>query len=393
MEINFVRSLIQDNAETEWIEYKENWYDPEQLGEYISALSNGAAIKGQPFGYFVWGVQDKTRNFVGTSFDWKIDYKKEPLENYLARGLNPSLNFKFERVLIEGKTIVVLSIPKAEKYPTSFAGQRYIRIDSSKTNLRDYPHRESALWQLLTEGRPSLANTIADNQELTFEGLWMFYASKGVSLNKDTFKKNLNFLNKAGRYNKMAELLSDQNHIPFRVSVFAGKSKTDPMYSVKEYGNKCLLISLSEILSYFDAINIPQADERNRKVERKEVPLFDSDALREAVVNAVLHNLWTDENAPMVTVFSDRIEILSHGGIPFGQTKLGFLSGESVPVNKELSEIFLQLHISEKTGRGVPRIVKAFGENAFEFNENSINVTIKFRKIQSSEFAFPSSNE
>jgi Predicted transcriptional regulator containing an HTH domain and an uncharacterized domain shared with the mammalian protein Schlafen len=386
MDIDFIKTMISDNSEAEWVEYKENWYEPEQLGEYISALSNGAAMKGQPFGYFVWGVQDKSRELVGTEFDWKVDYKKEPLENYLARNLNPSLNFKFERIAVNGKPIVVLSIPKAEKYPTSFAGQRYIRIDSSKANLRDYPHRESELWQILTEGVPSLANLVSDNQELSFEGLWMFYASKGVSLSKATFKKNLNLLVKSGKYNKLAELLSDQNHMPFRVSVFAGKTKADPMFSVKEYGNKCVLISLSELLNYFDAINIPQADERDRKVERKEVPLFDSDALREAVINAVLHNLWIEGNAPMITVFSDRIEILSHGGIPFGQTKLGFLSGESVPVNKELSEIFLQLHLSEKTGRGVPRIVKAFGESAFDFGENSINVTIPFTRINAVDY-------
>ena len=59
----------------------------------------------------------------------------------------------------------------------------------------------------------------------------------------------------------------------------------------------------------------------------------------------------------------------------------GFFAGESVPVNRKLSEIFLQLHISEKTGRGVPLITERYGREAYEFRENSIVVTIPFRWI------------
>ena len=83
----------------------------------------------------------------------------------------------------------------------------------------------------------------------------------------------------------------------------------------------------------------------------------------------------------MVSVFSDRIEILSRGTIPPAQTMEGFYLGESVPVNEKLSEIFLQLHISEKSGRGVPKISEVYGKNAFSFRENSIVVTIPFEKV------------
>lgn len=116
-------------------------------------------------------------------------------------------------------------------------------------------------------------------------------------------------------------------------------------------------------------------------VERKEVPLFDSSAFREAVINAVLHNRWVDRLEPMITVFSDRIEILSRGRINPPQTLNGFFDGESVPVNEKLSEIFLQLHISEKSGRGVPAITEAYGKEAFDFRENSIVVKIPFTRV------------
>lgn len=86
-------------------------------------------------------------------------------------------------------------------------------------------------------------------------------------------------------------------------------------------------------------------------------------------------------NEPMITVFSDRIEILSRGSLAPEQTMEGFFAGESVPVNKKLSEILLQLHISEKTGRGVPKITQRYGKEAYEFRENSIVVTIPFNWI------------
>ena len=184
-----------------------------------------------------------------------------------------------------------------------------------------------------------------------------------------------------GKYNLLAKLLSDNSHMPIRVAIFSGKTKADNMYSVREFGNQCLLYSLDEVLRYGDVLNIIQADETDRVVERKEVPLFENDAFREAVINAFVHNLWVSGNEPMLTVFSDRIEILSRGTLALGQTMEGFFAGESIPVNKKLSEIFLQLHISEKTGRGVPIATQRYGRNAYEFRKNSIVVTIPFNWI------------
>ena len=83
----------------------------------------------------------------------------------------------------------------------------------------------------------------------------------------------------------------------------------------------------------------------------------------------------------MISAFTDRIEILSRGTIPAGQTMEGFFLGESVPVNEKLSEIFLQLHISEKSGRGVPKIIEEYGKDAFSFREQSIVVTIPFDRL------------
>ncbi len=92
--------------------------------------------------------------------------------------------------------------------------------------------------------------------------------------------------------------------------------------------------------------------------------------------------LWIDGNAPMITIFSDRVEILSRGTLAPKQTVEGFYKGESVPVNQGLSDMFLQLHISEQSGRGVPKITKVYGREAYDFRENSIVVTIPFSRTE-----------
>ncbi|MDO4487939.1 MAG: ATP-binding protein [Eubacteriales bacterium] len=329
----------------------------------------------------MWGVDNESHEIVGTKFNQYIEIKNEPYQNYLARNLSPSINFSFEETIINRKRVVVLVIPAAEGIPTAYKEKRYLRIGSSKCNLKDYPKREIQLFKIL-DGRVDTIETMpAKYQELTFSKLFGYYGSKGIVLKEKTFEKNLGLKNAEGEYNLLAQLLSDNSHIPLRVSIFEGKTKGSNLFSVREFGNNCLLYTLDEVLRYGDVLNIIQADETNRVVERRDIPLFDNKAYREAVINAILHNYWVGGNEPMISVFSDRIEILSRGTIAPAQTMDGFFRGESVPVNDKLSEIFLQLHISEKSGRGVPKIIEIYGKKAFTFRENSIVVTIPFKKL------------
>ena len=277
--------------------------------------------------------------------------------------------------------LVVLVIPSAKTIPTSYKDIRYIRIGSSKEKLKKYPEREAFLFSVLTFGLPTITNIESEYQDLTFNQLKAYYVSKNIVLNSSTFLKNLHLLTKDGKFNIMAQLLSDNSHVPIRVAIFEGKTKASKMYSVKEFGYKCLLYSLNDVLNYGDVLNIPQANEKNRIMEREEIMLFDFECYREAVINAFLHNEWIHLNEPMITLYSDRIEILSRGTLPPMQTLDGFFEGHSVPVNEKLSELFLQLHISEKTGRGIPTIVNKYGKEAIAINENTIVVTIPFNRI------------
>ena len=87
--LNIVKELGSYPAEREWFEFKHNWFEPEQLGQYISALSNSAAMEGRSKAYFVWGIDDRTHNIIGTDFDPDCNVKNEPLKHFLSRGTFP----------------------------------------------------------------------------------------------------------------------------------------------------------------------------------------------------------------------------------------------------------------------------------------------------------------
>ena len=378
--INRCRSY---DDEPEWFEFKQGTAvsRPDDIGIYISALSNAAVLAGQPVAYLIWGVHNSTHELTGTQFNYQKDIDNEPFQHYLSRYVFPTLYFHFDEDVIDGHRVVVLTIPAARIVPTAYKDERWIRIGSSKERLRKYPDREAALFRVLNSGLPDLLNTESRFAELSFDQLFLYYDMKGIKLNRKTFKQNLELLTPNGKYNMLAQLLSDDPHIPIRFAVFNGKDKTSTMYAVREYGNMCVLMSLDKVLDFGDTLNVPQADERERKVERKEVPLFSKQAFAEAVINAFAHNQWVNGDSPMFTAYEDRIEIVSLGTLPPGQTKEGFFSGVSIPVNKKLSEILLQLHISEKSGRGVPRIVSEYGQQVFEFKDNAIVVTIPFNRL------------
>jgi len=376
-----ITELCSYKDEREWFEFKENWFQPAALGEYVSALSNAATLHGKKYGYFVWGVRNDDHEITGTDFNQYCEYKGEPYQNFLARNLSSGISFSFEETEIDGKRVVVLVIPAAKKLPTAFMKKRYIRIGSSKNNLDEYPEWEVRLFKILLSEDETISEKPAEYQDLKFSKLFGYYGSKGIDLKEKTFEKNLGLRNSEGEYNFMAQLLSDDSHIPLRVSIFDGETKGSNLFSIREFGNNCLLYSLDDLLRYMDVLNLVQVDETDRVVERKDIPLYDNKAIREAVINAVLHNRWVDGNEPMISVFSNRIEILSRGTLPLTQTKEGFFEGESIPVNEKLSQIFLQLHISEKSGRGVPKIVEMYGKEAFTFRENSIVVIIPFNRI------------
>ena len=106
-----VRELCKLPHETEWVEFKVNNTDPQEIGRYLSALANAAALNGKAFAYLVWGVEDQTHGIVGTNFAPGATRKgNEPLDTWLLRLLTPKIHFRFNDVTVDGMAVVLLEI-------------------------------------------------------------------------------------------------------------------------------------------------------------------------------------------------------------------------------------------------------------------------------------------
>ncbi len=168
-ERNLVRELISLPCETEWVEFKHNMCDPQQIGEYISALANSTALIIRPKAYMIWGVDDATHKIIGTSFNFRTCRKgSEELELWLSRMLSPSVAFRFFDVEVDDVRVVLLEIPAADSQPVKFSGEEFIRIGSNKKKLKEYPEREEPYGVLLIRRPMSLGMQKRIYRQITY---------------------------------------------------------------------------------------------------------------------------------------------------------------------------------------------------------------------------------
>lgn len=234
-----------------------------------------------------------------------------------------------------------------------------------------------------------ITKTKAPNQDLYFNQIKTLFLSKGLTINNNNFENNLGFLLENNQYNLMAWLLADKNDISIKIATFAGKDKSQ-LIKRNEYGFKCLLMAMEQVISYVESINETMVTIGNH--QREELQLFDMSCFREAWINACLHTSWEKMNPPAVYVFCDRIEIISTGGLPQDLSKEEFFKGISRPVNLKLQKIFGQLGYVEQTGHGIPLIISNYGKQAFDIMDNYLNVVIPFARKQSTHIPQQVSN-
>lgn len=223
--------------------------------------------------------------------------------------------------------------------------------------------------EYMLKKRSSLSN-------LSFRELKIYYSEKNFHLEDKSFETNLNLRNETGEYNLLAELLSDKNNIPFIFVKFKGKNKAS-ISERSDYDYGCILTNYDKIKNRLKSENICISNTKVRP--RKDIYLFDYDCVNEAILNALVHNDWTITE-PQISMFNDRLEILSHGGLTSGMTKEQFFDGISNPRNTTLMRIFLNMGLTEHTGHGILIIVEKYGKEAFEIESNYIRCIIPFEK-------------
>jgi ATP-dependent DNA helicase RecG len=139
--------LCREPHETEWLEFKESNYEPQVLGEYLSALANAAGLAGKPRGYLIFGVQDQTHAVVGTRFNPHAVKAKgnQDLLLWLAMGFQPNVGFEVHVLAHPKGRVVFFEIGAAWDRPVRFYGMPFIRVGTSKTELHKHPEKERTL--------------------------------------------------------------------------------------------------------------------------------------------------------------------------------------------------------------------------------------------------------
>jgi ATP-dependent DNA helicase RecG len=361
--------MFMQNTETNRIENKE------QLNEDFE--QEVIAFLNYKEGGIIYVGIDKNGQVVGVENN---DLTQLQIKDRIKNNIQPSTLGLFDVTVetIDNKEIikVIISSGTEKPYYLRKKGRTpegcYIRIGSSKERMTERMIEEMFARRI----KNSLKEIESPRQDLTFRQLKIHYEGNGMILN-DNFARNLNLLTDEGKYNYNAYLLADENNISIKLVKYLGTNKME-LIENQEYGYCCLITATQRILDRLTAENTVYA-----KIEyngRKEVEMIDSKALKEAVINAMVHSDYTLTTTPIIELYSDRIEITSGGGLPQGLSQEEFLEGVTAPRNKELIRVFKDVDLIENIGSGVLRILDAYDKSCFKFMDHFLRVSFKYKE-------------
>lgn len=227
----------------------------------------------------------------------------------------------------------------------------------------------------------TLRNILSPRQDLKFAQLKIYYQERGLELNEQ-FASSLELLTPDGKYNYIGYLLADENGVSVKVAKYAGTDKVD-LIENEEYGYCSLIKATYRVLDKMKIENVTHAKVTSSK--RIEKNLVAPVAMREAIINCIVHNDFTREIPPVFEIFSDRIVMTSYGGLIPGQSEADFFSCSSMPRNRELMRVFRDTGLVEQLGSGMSRILRAYDKSVFQISDHFIKVVFPLAEAVSEE--------
>lgn len=349
-------------VETEYVEFKSSTSQTSKALESLAAMLNKHGL-----GTVYFGVNDDGEVIGQEVGNKTIKDLSDAITSRIKPQVIPEINVK----IYDGKVVIVAKV-EGDSQPYSADGHYLIR--SGSENKKIPPEKLKDL--IFTNTEDIITKLVSSDQSLTFNQIKQLFISKKIPFNDDTFLENEGFYCKNGEYNLLANILSDNNDVSIKVARFAGKDKSELIVR-NEYGYKCMILAMLDAMEYVISFNETRV-QLSGKAQRDEIKLFDESSFREAWINACLHNRWSSTAPPAIYLFSDRMEIISTGGLQANYTLEEFYAGVSKPVNAKLQKIMGQLDLIEQTGFGVPEIIKHYGKEAFKISDNFIIVTLRF---------------
>lgn len=283
---------------------------------------------------------------------------------------------------MEGKSVVELEVGKGSASPYYLSGKGirpegvYIRIGSASV-----PATEAAILKMIRDTDGEKYEDIRSlDQNLTFSESEKYFSEKGIEFG-EAQKKTLGLINRDGLYTNLALLLSDQCTHTIKVAVFDGIEKETFKDRYEFEGS--LLRQMTECYAFIDRYNRTQSTFRGlERIDKRDYP---EEALREALMNCIVHREYALSGSTLINIFDDRIEFISLGGLPKGIGYDDIMLGISMPRNKKLANIFYRLRLIEAYGTGISKIMRSYSEQAqkpyIEVSGNAFKITLPNMKI------------
>ena len=294
------------------------------------------------------------------------------IENKINDSITPQPDYTLE--IKNNDQTIKLTVKSGLQKPYLYKSKAYKRNDTATIEVDTLEFS-----RLVLDGKNIRFEELpCKDQELSFEILHrkLKETVRIENFDKDTLK-TLNLYDDVNGFNNAAGILADKNHFPGIDIVKFGenisiiqKRSTFENVSVLEVYEKAIEV----FRDYYQYEVIQGAD-------RKKMEKISEAAFREAIANALIHRVWDVDSQIRVSMFDDRIEIVSPGGLPSGITEEEYLAGKlSVLRNRNLANVFYRLGFVEIFGTGITRIKQLYAEGLikpdFEVSENAIKIVL-----------------
>lgn len=281
------------------------------------------------------------------------------ISNMVRDAIKPDITMflHYETIVENGKNVVVVDIQRGTDRPYYLAkkGMRpegvYVRQGYSSV-----PATDTAIRRMIKETDGDRFEAMRClNQDLTFEA-----TKKEFELRKTDFEpqqmRTLKLIDQDGLYSNLALLLSDQCVHTIKVAVFQGTDQT--IFKDRREFTGSLMQQMNEVYDFIDFRNQTRAT--IEKLYRVDVRDYPEVAVREALLNLLVHRDYSFSASAFISIYEDRIEFVSIGGLMPGIDLEDVMVGISVCRNQDLANVFYRLHLIEAYGTGMGKIMKAY---------------------------------
>ncbi|TDP57278.1 RNA-binding domain-containing protein [Aminicella lysinilytica] len=278
---------------------------------------------------------------------------------------------------IEGKDVIVLEIQKGTASPYYIASKGirpegvFVRQGSSNV-----PATETAILKMIKETDGDEYEDVRSlDQNLTFLEAVKVFDNENIPFGL-TQQKTLGIINTDGVYSNLGLLISDQCVHTIKVAVFEGTEKL--VFKDRTEFTGSLLKQLSDVFEMLGRYNRTHSEFGGLyRVDTRDYPI---EAIREVLLNALVHRDYSFSGSILISIFDDRIEVVSLGGLVKGITYDDIMLGASIPRNKKLANLFYRLKLIEAYGTGMPKIISCYKEcytkPMMEVSDNAFKITL-----------------